>query len=339
MLDSLSTTSRRSIARASLLWIVAVAVIVIAAIALPAFRTPVSVNSLLASLAPLVLIAIGQAIAIMYGGIDLSVGAVAGLATVILSLHPLIPGGAAVALVVAVLAGLIVGLINGMGVILGINALLMTFAMSGVVQGVALLLQSAPGAATPFDLVGALATSVGPVPLFALVALAALVLAWLWMSQSRTGRVIQAAGYDQRIATRLGFPVRRTALIAFALSGFFSALGGLAIVARTFTADALVGSSSIIDSISIVLVAGIVITGGIGSLLSVLPAAIIIAVVGQIITLTGTDAYYQTIFKGVLLIVAMGLYQLSGNSFRIPWRLLQIPFSKRRSSTTAGGAE
>jgi ribose/xylose/arabinose/galactoside ABC-type transport system permease subunit len=334
VLDLLSTTSRRSVRRAAFLWVVAVIVIAVAAIALPAFRSTVSVNSLLASLAPLVLIAIGQAIAIIYGGIDLSVGAVAGLATVILSLHTVIPGGAPVALAVAIVGGIVVGIINGMGVVLGINALLMTFAMSGVIQGFALLLQSTPDAGTPFDLVRVLATSVGPVPLFAIIALIALVLAWLWMSQSRTGRVIQAAGFDQRTASRLGFPVRRATLVAFALSGFFAALGGLAIVTRTFTADALVGSSSIIDSISIVLVAGIVITGGIGSLLSVLPAAVIIAVVGQIITLTGTDAYYQTIFKGVLLIVAMGLYQLSGNPIRIPWRLRQPPIAKDQTTTT-----
>lgn len=321
MLKAISTTSVRSVTRAGFLWAVAIVVVVMAAVLLPAFRTPVSVNSLLASLAPLLLIAIGQAIVVIFGGIDLSVGAVAGMATVVLSLHTIVPGGAPAAVALAVAAGLVLGLVNGTGVLLGINPLLMTFAMAGVVQGIALLLQVAPDAGTPFDLVKVLASSFGSVPAFALVAIVALVLAWLWMSQSRTGRVIQAAGYDQRIATRLGLPVRTATLIAFGLSGAFAALGGLAIVARTFTADALVGSSSVIDSISIVLVAGIAITGGVGSLLSVLPAAVIIAVVGQSITLTGTDAYYQTIFKGVLLIAAMGLYQLSGSTIRLPWRL------------------
>lgn len=336
MSNVISTTSSRSATRASFLWVIAIVLIAVAAIALPAFRTPVSINSLLASLAPLVLIAIGQAIAIIYGGIDLSVGAVAGLSTVVLSLHTVIPGGAPVALLLALVAGVVVGLANGSGVLLGINPLLMTFAMAGVVQGLALLMQSNPQAGTPFDLVKVLNTSFGPVPLFAIIALIALVLAWLWMSQSRTGRVIQAAGFDQRIATRLGFPVRRATLVAFGISGLFAALGGLAIVTRTFTADALVGSASIIDSISIVLVAGIAITGGIGSLLSILPAAVIIAVVGQMITLTGTDAYYQTIFKGVLLIVAMGVYQLSGNKLRIPWRLKRGAIDKQGTQNSEG---
>ena len=70
-----------------------------------------------------------------------------------------------------------------------------------------------------------------------------------------------------------------------------------------------------------VLVAGIVITGGVGSVLNLVPAAVIIAVVGQMITLTGTDAYFQMIFKGVLLLAAMGIYQLAGSGVRIPWRL------------------
>jgi ribose transport system permease protein len=317
----LSSTAIRALRRAAALWAIAVVVIAVAAIALPAFRTTVSVNSLLASLAPIVLISIGQAVVILIGGIDLSVGAVAGLATVVLSLHGMLPGGAPTALALALLAGLAAGILNGLGINAGINPLLMTFAMAGAIQGLALLLQDAPGAEAPYDLIGVLAQAYGPVPLLALIALVVLVVVWLWMSQSRMGRVIQATGYDPRIARRLAFPVRGATLIAFALAGLLASLGGIAIVARTFTADALVGSSSVIDSIATVLVAGILITGGVGSVLNVLPAAVIIAVVGQVITLTGTDAYYQMIFKGVLLLAAMGVYQFVGSGIRLPWRL------------------
>lgn len=330
MSNIISTTSLRSLGNAKFLWALALLLIVVAAVALPAFRSPVSVNSLLATLAPIVIISIGQAIAVMFGGIDLSVGAVAGLATVMLALSGVMPGGAIGALVGALAAGLVVGLLNGWGVIVGINPLLMTFAMAGVVQGVALLVQDVPAAGMPLDLIVLLGTSIGPVPLFAVLAVLVLLAVWLWLSQSRSGRVLQAAGYDQRIAGRLGFPVARTTLIAYGLSGLLAALGGLAIVTRTYTADALIGASSVIDSIATVLVAGIVITGGVGSLLSVLPAAVIIAVVGQMITLTGTDANYQTIFKGVLLVAAMGVYQLAGGRFRIPWRLRRPAIAAER---------
>ena len=319
--SSLSTTSLRSFRRARFLWVLALLVALAAAIALPAFRSPVSINSLLASLTPVLLIAIGQAVVILFGGIDLSVGAIAGLATVMLALSPLLPGGPIVGVAMVLVVGLIVGVLNGAGVIAGINPLLMTFAASGVIQGIALLVQRTPGAQIPVELFAVLGASIGPVPVLMIIGLVVLVACWLWLGQSRTGRVIQAAGYDQRIASRLGFPVRRTSLIVYAISGLLASLGGLAIVVRTYTADALVGASSVIDSIATVLVAGIVITGGVGSLLSVLPAAVIIAVVGQIITLTGTDSYYQTIFKGVLLIVAMGVYGLAGKKIKVPWRL------------------
>ena len=321
MSNIISTTSLRSLGSARFLWALALLLIIVAALALPAFRSPVSVNSLLATLAPIVLVSIGQALTIMFGGIDLSVGAVAGLATVVLALSGVVPGGVVSAVVFALVAGLIVGLLNGVGVIAGINPLLMTFAISGVVQGTALLVQSTPGAAMPLDLINVLGLSVGPVPLFAVLAVVALLLAWWWLSQSRAGRVVQSAGYDRLIAVRLGFPVARTTLVVYGLSGILAALAGLAIVTRTYTADALIGTSSVIDSVATVLVAGILITGGVGSLLSVLPAAVIIAVVGQIITLTGTDANFQTIFKGVLLVAAMGVYQLAGGRFRMPWRL------------------
>lgn len=321
MPSPISTTAQRAIGRALPLWAVAVGIVVVAAWALPAFRNPVSINSLLVSLAPIVLISVGQGIAVMSGGIDLSVGAVAGLATVVLTLGAKVPGGTGTALVLALIAGMLAGLVNGLGVVAGINPLLMTFALAGVIQGGALLLQDLPGTAMPSDLVRALGATVGSVPVTALVALVILVTVWLWMSQTRAGRVLQSAGYDGRIATRLGLPVTRSTLVSYGLSGLLAAMGGLAIVTRTYTADALIGTSSVIDSVATVLVAGIVITGGVGSLLSILPSALVIAVMGQVITLTGTNAYYQTIFKGVLLVLAVSVYQLSGRRLRIPWRL------------------
>lgn len=329
MRERLSTTALRSARAAGLLWAIALILVIIAAVALPPFRSAVSVNSLLASLAPVLLIATGQGLVVLFGGIDLSVGAVAGLATVALSLQGLVPGGGPVAVLLAIAAGLVVGLINGLGVLAGINPLLMTFAMAGVIQGSGLLLEKAPGTRMPLDLIRALTTAFGPIPLFAIIAIVVLVVVWLWVSQSRTGRFIQAAGFDSRIASRLGFPVARTTVIVYALAGVLASIGGVAIASRTFTADALVGASSVIDSVATVLVAGIAITGGVGSVLSILPAAVVISVVGQIITLTGTDPSYQTIFKGVLLLAAMGVYQLAGSGIRIPSALKRPAYLPR----------
>ncbi len=321
MPSRISTTAVRAVRAAVPLWVVGVAAVAVAAAALPAFRTPVSINSLLVSLAPILIISIGQGIAVMSGGIDLSVGAVAGLATVVLALEGTVPGPPWVRVVVAVAAGAVVGLVNGAGVLAGINPLLMTFALSGVVQGCALLLQDDPGAAMPLDLVRTMGTSVGTIPLTFVAALILLGGAWYWLAQSRLGRVLQGAGYDQRTAARLGLPVRRSTMLAYTLSGALAATGGIVIATRTFTADALIGSASVIDSVATVLVAGIAITGGVGSLINLLPAAAVIAVIGQTITLTGANAHYQTILKGVLLVAAVSLYQLSGRRIRLPWRL------------------
>ncbi len=210
MRRSISVTATLAIRRAAPLWAVAAVAVLGAALTLPAFRTPVSVGSLLMSLAPVVLISVGQGLAVLSGGIDLSVGAVAGLATVILSLGTVLPGGAGGAVVAAILAGLAVGLLNGLGVTAGINPLLMTFALAGAIQGSALLLQDLPGAAMPSALVRAMATSFGPVPATALVAVAVVVGAWWWVSQTRPGRVLLGAGYDARTARRLGLPVVRS---------------------------------------------------------------------------------------------------------------------------------
>lgn len=328
--EMISTTAREAISRARSLWIIALVVVATASILLPAFRSAASVNSVLASLAPIILISIGQAIVILSGGIDLSVGAIAGLSTVILSFHSALPVGVSGVLLLAILSGAAIGVSNGIGVVAGINPLLMTFAMAGLIQGAALLMQGTPGTSAPVELFNILSLSPGNIPIMAILAILGVFTAWYWTSQSRIGRVIQALGYDRRIATRLGFPVKFATLLAFGLSGIFSALGGFAIAARTYTPDALVGASSVIDSVATVLVAGILITGGVGSILSVLPAAIVITVVGQIFTLTGTDAYYQTIFKGLLLIGAMGIYQFNGSKVQLRLISYLSKFSRRK---------
>jgi ribose transport system permease protein len=307
----LGTTATTALRGSVPLWVLTALVVTTAAILLPAFRTPTSMSSLLVALAPVVLVAAGQAVVVMLAGIDLSVGAVVGIATVVVvTAGPL--GGGWIGVALAVLTGLAIGLANGAGVLAGVHPLIMTLAAGGVVQGIGLLLLRQPGGTVPAGVLTVLTAKVGPVPVTALVALAVLVLVWYASAQTRVGRILAATGYDPATARRIGLPWRRVTMIAYGVSGLLAGLAGLAVVARIYSGDALAGTSFLLDSITAVLIAGVALTGGRGSVLAVLPAAALLAVAGQVITLTGTDTNFQYIIDGLVLVAAMLLYRTGG---------------------------
>ncbi|TDD71252.1 ABC transporter permease [Jiangella aurantiaca] len=301
----LGASTRSSLRAGWGLWALAVLTTAGAAIALPAFRTPTSMTSLMASLAPLLLVATGQAVVVLLGGIDLSVGAVLGLATVLVATTESVP----VAVALALLAGLAAGAANGLGVLAGVNPLIMTFAAGGIVQGIALLRLSAPGGAVPGAVIDAVTWQAGTVPVAFMAAVGVLALVWFATTQARWGRLLQAAGFASDNARRLGLPVGRVTLLAYSAAGLLAAFAGLAVIARTYSGDALSGTPFVLDSVTAVLVAGIALTGGRGSVLAVLPAAVLLGVVDQVIRLTGTNTNYQFVLKGLILIAAMWLYQ------------------------------
>lgn len=314
----LGATTRANLRSARMLWLLAVVASVVAALTLPAFRTPTSLNSLMASMGPLLIVATGQAIVILAAGIDLSVGAVLGLATVILAAPQHFGNSTMLAVLALLVGGIVVGLGNGAGVLAGVNPLIMTLATGGIVQGVGLLLLTEPGGAVPDAVTDVVAAQLGWVPVTFVAALVLLVVVWAATSQTRWGRVLLAAGFSPDNARRVGLPWRRATLIAYAAAGLLAALAGLAVIARTYSGDALAGGPFVLDSVTAVLVAGIALTGGRGSVLAVFPAALLLAVVDQVITLTGTDTNYQFILKGLILIVAMWVYQAAGARPALP---------------------
>lgn len=303
----LGTTATRALRSGIPLWTLAGLAVVVAAVTLPAFRTSTSLGSLLASLAPVLCVAAGQALVVMFGGVDLSVGAVVGVTTVLVA-----TGDGWSGVLLGLMLAAAVGAGNGIGVLSGVNPLIMTLAMAGVVQGIALLILDQPGGTIPDPVLTVLTRQFGTVPVTFLAALVALLLTWYASAQTRFGRTVQAAGYEQATARRIGLPWRRATLLAYGAAGLLAGLGGLAVVARIYSGDALAGNAFVLDSITAVLVGGVALSGGRGSVLTVLPAATLLAVAGQVIVLTGTDTNYQYIINGLVLIVAMLLYRAGG---------------------------
>lgn len=324
-------TPLSNIADGKMIWIATALVVGAAFIALPSFRTSVNIVSILWQLAPVLLIATGQALVILLAGIDLSVGATAGIGTVMFALVVGHSGSSVLAIGAALLVGALVGFANGLGTVGGVNPLLMTFASAGVIQGVALSIQSAAPRAVSVDNMAVLTAAMGPIPVTLATAAVVVVGLWLFTAASSVGLKVLAVGWDTGMARRIGLPIRTLTLAVYAVCGVTAAAGGLAIQARTYTADALVGQSNIIGSIAVAMVAGVAITGGRGSLLNVIPAAIILTVADQAVVLTGIPSYWVTIMNGLILVLAVWIYGVSLD------RLKTVFSGLRRNTTVAAG--
>lgn len=267
-----------------------------------AFLTTGNVTNILMNVTPLLLIAVGQTFVIACRGLDLSVGVTATLAaTVTATLYPLI---GPVAIVIALVGTLGVGLLNGAGAAFGLNPFLMTLASLSIVQGVIFTYQTSPGGSVPDEL-GAVAGLVGPVPVALPIVIIVAVVAALVLRWTGIGAHILASGGDPTVARLAGIRVGRSQLSAYAISAMAAGFAGLYLVARTRTGDPLAGQSFTLDSVAAVVLGGSLLAGGRVTLFGTVVGAMCLGILPNVLNLTGVPYFYQQLVKGLLLIAAV----------------------------------
>jgi ribose transport system permease protein len=263
----------------------------------------------------LAFVAVGQCFVVLTAGIDLSVGAVFILADCVAS--ALVTGSAAsVALgVLAVLgAGLGCGLANGLLVVYGrLQPIVATLASGAIVFGLALWIRPEPGGDVDSGLADAVTGQLpGGVPA-SLVALAlVLVLVWVPFRRSLVGRAAYAVGSAESSAYLSGLPIRRARLLAYALSGFFAALGGLMLAFVTYSGEASATNASTytLDSIAAVVIGGVSLYGGAGSAWGAVFGALIFRTINDLLFVFDLDPLWQPLFLGLVLLGAVSLGSL-----------------------------
>jgi len=267
----------------------------------------------------LLIVALAQMIVLIGGGLDLSVGMIVALASVVgasvmaavLQAMPDSPGLAIAAGTVAGLAsGAVVGVVNGWGTsVLRIPAFMMTLGMSSVVFGVTLLVSGGVpiyGLPPEFGEVFGFGKLMG-VPVPVLVALGAVVVIYTLLEHTRFGRHLYATGGNQRAADLSGVRTRRVSMYAFVLSGLLAALSGLLLTARLDTGESNIGASMPLESIAACVIAGVALSGGVGRTLAVVVGTLLIVFVQNGMNLMQVGAYAQTMVIGAILIAAMAL--------------------------------
>lgn len=300
------SSTRANLGRTVPAWILVAAFVAAASAFSPTFRSLGNFSNLLRQVGPLALAALAQSLVFIVGGIDLSIGAVIGLTTVILSFGG--PGGlppGALALI-ALAAGAGVGALNGLGVtVFGIPPLLMTFGSSAIFKGFGLLLRNEPGGTVDSLLPGFLNAELGPVSVSAILFLLLYLVTWTILSHHRAGRKMYAVGDNADSARKAGIKVRPVTFSAYLVAGIVAAVAGMLLTARIYSGDALIGGSYVLDSITAAVIGGTSLLGGIGSVLGSLAGAAILVLSNNMLNLFHVSAYFQYVTKGLILFAAL----------------------------------
>lgn len=268
-------------------------------------------GSLAIAALPVAMAAVAQAIVVISGGIDLSIGSTMALTSV--TAARLMDGASeefGILVVIGVLLmGLVIGLINGALVVYSrVPDIVVTLAMLYVWAGVALLVLGTPGGGVADwlrDLTrGPLFIEWIPRALVLVIAIVAVV--WIPLRRSRLGLSIYAIGSDRLAAFRSGVEVDRTRIAAYVIAGFFAAAGGLALTMTTGIGTPIPGPYTLLSVAAIVL-GGVSLAGGRGGLVGPVVAVFVLALIRADLTFLGVDPNFTTVIQGVIMVVVVML--------------------------------
>lgn len=276
------------------------------------FFTERNMGNLAIQVVPLALAAIGQMAVILLGGIDLSVGPLMSLTTALASYLIVNDQNELAGVALCLATGLLIGALNG-ALILGLKIpdLVSTLATYSVVLGLALIVRPSPGGNVSDTFSDLVTMRIGWFPFASLVVLAMVAVGEFCLIRSRIGIRLYATGSRPEAAFVTGIPVARVRLLAYLFSGFMAAVAGLVIAARIGSGDPQAGSQFTLSSIAAVVIGGTSVFGGRGTLIGTLLGAMLLVLLQDALNQLHVTAYYQYIWTGALLLVAVGLYSIN----------------------------
>ena len=253
-------------------------------------------------------VGLGQSFAVLIGGIDLSVGGIISLVSVvnIMMLPVLGFWSFAVSLLIAAFCGLVNGLL-----MIGcrIPSFLLTLGTGGVFTSITYLINAAPmnypGPCIRFA--EFFNGSLGPVKFAWIWAFVFFLLIYGLQKFTYFGRTVYAVGVNEKMAWMSGINVGKTRILAYVVSGLGAGLAGLILSSRLYSGSAVFGNSYILESIACVVIGGIAMTGGSGTALNVIIGAVTMGVIKNGLTIAGVDVMAQQCFLGVLIILAVAI--------------------------------
>lgn len=258
----------------------------------------------------------GIAFVILTGEIDVSIGAVLGLSAAVGATLLRDGYGMIAALPAAILVGLLVGLINGIGVaVLNIPSLIFTLGVNGVVRGIIYVytkgawVENLPGDFTRMSN----RFLAGNVTYFYGVAVAVVIIGHIILTRTRRGKYFVAVGDNASGATLVGIPADQTKIMAYVLCGIFASVAGMIYASRIGFITPTAGNGYEMKAIAACVLGGLSLTGGVGSLAGASIGAVIMSSISRILVFLGFSSDYDNTITGFLLLTIVVINTLVQN--------------------------
>ncbi len=274
------------------------------------FLTPTNLFSVGRQVSMNGLLAIGMTIVIIGGGIDLSVGAVVAFVSVLVALMAKSGMPAVVILPVALVAGGVLGTVNGTMVSkFGITPFIATLATMSASRGAVLLISNGTPIDFPFDpIINFIGNGLlGPVPVPLIIFALAAVVFHVVLGNTKFGLHVYALGSSEEAARLSGVSTRFVQLMTYVVSGLLCAVAALILTARVNSAQPTAGELWELDAIAGAVIGGTSMTGGVGTITGTVLGVLVFGVIGNGLNLLNVPSYWQYVIRGVIIGVAVGI--------------------------------
>lgn len=292
----------------SAVWLVLIALLILAGFISPAFFKLNYLMNLLRQATPIGIAAVGVTFVMVLRGVDLSVGAIVSMSAVVCAMVMNgQPENLWLGIMVAAACGTAVGLVNGLLIAYGrVSPFIETLGMSIVVYGLVQMGTggTARGVVSPGFREALNGRLGGILPALVLCFLAAVLIGLFVQSRTRFGRGVYLAGANPAAARLAGIPINRVTVIAYALSGLMAAAGGIALLARTGVSGTNAGSGMEFDVLAAVVLGGTTFAGGRGGVGGTLAGVLVLFIALNLANVAGLPYAAQLAIKGLIIIVA-----------------------------------
>jgi ribose/xylose/arabinose/galactoside ABC-type transport system permease subunit len=271
------------------------------------FFTQRNITSLFRQLVTTGFLSLGMLIVIRTAGIDLSVGSVvafSGLLAAGLQKYMYFPW----AMAVGVVAGIACGFLNGAVIAkFKLQPFIVTLATMSIIRGALYIYSDVPqypvyaefrkliGGGSLFD----------AIPITVIVLVAFIPLVWFFLNNTTWGRTICAIGGNEEAVRLAGINVNKHIILAYSISGFFAAVGGVLLASKLGISQPSVGSGYELDAIAAVVIGGGLMSGGAGTVAGTCGGILALGIIDNLLNLYGVGTYYQQILKGIVILLAV----------------------------------
>lgn len=288
--------------------LVLIALVVFFSLRAPQFLKSTNIFNILRQVAINGIIAVGMTMVLLTGGIDLSVGSIVGLSCVLTANLLLASVPSALAVLITLAVGVLVGLINGFFInMFNIPPLITTLAMQTAIRGVAYIIT---GGLPVFGFDQAITVIgkgyLGPIPIPVVIMALVFIVGIIFLEKTRYGRYIYGVGGNEEASRLSGVNVKNIKYMVYAICGMLAALAGIVLLARVNSGQPKAGEKYEMDAITSAVLGGVSIAGGEGKLGFVVIGVLLMGVLSNGMIQLNVQEYVQWVVQGGTLVLAVG---------------------------------